>query len=141
MDIIDVDPETFTRVQQSGQPVVAYECKLQGPPCGVFLEGTHTAISAHLRLHGITSSDDTSVTCTWGSCSKTFKWDNMTRHILTHMVVKARCSICGVVKCRPDVIRAHIKSSEQCRFAFCDVFHGPEGRVLVGTFGTATHQF
>jgi hypothetical protein len=140
MDVINVDPETFTRVQQSGQSIVVYECEVRGAHCGLSLEGTRTAISAHLHRHGITCSDGTSVTCPWGSCSKTFKWENMARHILTHMGVKARCSVCGVVKCRPDVLRAHIKSSQQCHFASCDVVHGPERRYLVGTVGTAIYQ-
>lgn len=144
MDIIHVDPHTFARVQQNNQPIVVYKCQLQGVPivqCGEFLEGTRTAISAHLHRHNITSSDGTRITCPWGSCSKSFKWENMARHILTHMGVKARCSVCGVVMCRPDVLRAHIKSSEQCHFASCDVIHGPEGRYLVGPVGTATYQF
>ena len=141
MDIILVDPETFARMQQSDQSPVVYECKLQDP-CGIFLEGTHTGISAHLRRHGISTrpDDNNAISCPWGSCSKIIKKGNLTRHILTHLGVKARCSMCGLVKCRRDVIRAHITSSERCNLAFSDVVHGPEGRVLIGTVSTATGQ-
>ncbi|OJA18376.1 hypothetical protein AZE42_00754 [Rhizopogon vesiculosus] len=140
LDIIDVDPETFVRVRQSDQPVIVYQCKLQGVPCGVFVEGNTTAIYAHLRRHGITGLDSDGISCTWGSCSKTFKRGNMIRHILAHLGVKVRCSVCGIVKCRRYLLNAHIMSSEQCHLAFVDVVHGPEGRFLVGTVDAATHQ-
>lgn len=45
--------------------------------------------------------------------------------------VKVRCSVCGVVKCRLDLLRAHIRSSESCGLAYVDTIHGPEGRLLV----------
>src|SRR6267154_1549616 len=107
-DIIHVDPETICRMEQIGQPVVVYECKLQGVPCGLCVEGTTSAVSAHLRRHGITGPENASTTCTWGGCSKTLKRGSMTRHILTHLSVKARCSVCGVKKCRYDLVRAQI---------------------------------
>jgi len=138
-DIIPIEPETYVRMQQSHQSLVVYECKAP-VPCGVFLEGTHTAISAHLRRHGIPASpDDNNISCPWGSCSKTIKRDSLPRHILTHMGVKARCSMCGLVRFRCDVIRAHIASSERCKFAFSDVVHGLEGYTLVGAVSTNTH--
>jgi hypothetical protein len=134
LDIIHLAPETLVHVQQTGQPVVVYECKLQEDPCTLFVEGTTTAISAHLRLvHGITGPDNADTNCTWGTCSRTVQRGNMTRHILTHLGVKARCSMCGVIMCRRDLIRAHISSSEACHLAFADVVHGPEGRALIAT--------
>lgn len=139
-DIFPVDPETFFPVQRSDQPLVAYECKLQQFGCGMFVEGTTWAIAAHLRGHGITGPDTASTSCTWGGCSKTLKRGCMTRHILTHLGVKVRCSVCGVVKCRHDLLRAHIKSSEQCRFAFVDIVHGPEGHLLVPEGLVTAHQ-
>jgi hypothetical protein len=141
LDIIHLDPATFVRVQQSDQPVVVYECKLQGVPCGMSVEGTTTAFSAHLRRqHGMTGPDNASISCRWGSCSKTIKRGSMARHILTHLGVKVRCAMCGVVKCRRDILRAHIISSNPCHFAIMDAVHGPEGRAVLGTFNTATDQ-
>ncbi|KAG0701320.1 hypothetical protein DFH29DRAFT_1000288 [Suillus ampliporus] len=88
LDIIHVDPETIFRVDQSGQPVVLYECQLQ-VPCGLHVEGTTSAVSAHLRRHGIFGPDNTGTMCTWGSCSKTLKKGSMPRHILAHLGVKS----------------------------------------------------
>ncbi|KAG1878327.1 hypothetical protein F4604DRAFT_1756610 [Suillus subluteus] len=118
-------------MNQSNQPVVLYKCQLQGIPCGLHVEGTTCAVTAHLRRHGITGLDSTSTICTWGGCSKTLKKGSMTRHLLTHLGVKACCSACGVVKCRDDLLRAHIKSSEPCHSAVANTVHGPEGYVLV----------
>ncbi|KAJ8592678.1 hypothetical protein M405DRAFT_812398 [Rhizopogon salebrosus TDB-379] len=56
---------------------------------------------------------------------------------MEHLGVKARCSMCGVIMCRRDLIRAHIRSSEACHLASTDVVHGPEGRALVATGFTA----
>ncbi|KAG1858978.1 hypothetical protein DFJ58DRAFT_291445 [Suillus subalutaceus] len=140
LDTLNVDPETAFRVEQSGQPLIVYECKLEGVPCGMFVEGTTSAVSAHLRGHGIIGPDSAKIGCPWAGCSKTLKRGGLTRHILTHLGVKVRCSICGVVRCRHDVLRAHIRHSELCHFAFIEIVHGPEGRLLVPTGGTATHQ-
>ncbi|KAG1797232.1 uncharacterized protein BJ212DRAFT_391151 [Suillus subaureus] len=140
LDTLNVDPEAFFRVERSGQPLVVYECKLEGVPCGMFVEGTTSAVSAHLRGHGITGPDSASTNCLWAGCSKALKRGGMTRHILTHLGVKVRCSVCGVVKCRLDILRAHIRSSELCRLACVDTVHGPEGRFLVPTGWTTTHQ-
>ncbi|KAG2127720.1 uncharacterized protein EDB93DRAFT_1055689, partial [Suillus bovinus] len=87
--------------------LVVYECKLEGVPCGMFIEGTTSAVSAHLREHGITGPDNASTSCPWAGCYKTLKRGGMTRHILTHLGVKLCCSVCGVVKCRLDIFRAH----------------------------------
>jgi hypothetical protein len=135
---IHVDPETIARVEQGGQSVVVYECKLQEVPCGMFLEGTTSAISAHLRGHGMTGPDHATQSCTWDNCSKTLRNGSMTRHILTHLGVKVRCSMCGVVKCRHDLLRAHIKSSELCHFAFAQVVHAPGACVLAPTTSWAS---
>ena len=138
MDIIPVDPHTFLQVERSGQPVIVYKCQLQG--CNLFVEGTTSAVSAHLRGHYLAGPDSPSATCTWGTCSKTLKKGSMTRHILGHLGVKMRCSACGVVKCRLDLLRAHIKDSDPCLFASADVVNGPEGRVLVPTSWSAACQ-
>ncbi|KAG2354895.1 hypothetical protein BDR07DRAFT_583565 [Suillus spraguei] len=130
-DIVYVDHETIIRVNQSGQPAVLYKCQLQGIPCGLHVEGTTSAVSAHLRRHGITGPDSTSTICTWSGCSKTLKKGSMTRHLLTHLGVKVRCSACGVVMCRHDLLRAHIKSAEPCHSAIADTVRGPEGYVFV----------
>ncbi|KAG2342468.1 hypothetical protein BDR05DRAFT_964071 [Suillus weaverae] len=140
LDIVHVDAETVFQVNQSSQPVVLYKCQLQGILCGLYVEGTTRAVSAHLRRHGITGPDSTSIICTWGGCSKTLKKGSMARHLLTHLGVKVRCSACGVVKCRHDLLRAHIKSSEPCQSAVADNVHGPEGRVLVPGGWAATHE-
>ncbi|KAG1756102.1 hypothetical protein EDB19DRAFT_451960 [Suillus lakei] len=137
---LTVDPETLFRMEQSDQPVVVYECKLQGEPCGMSMEGTTGAVSTHLRGHGITGPDSAITTCTWGGCYKTLKKGSMARHILTHLSVKVRCSVCGVVKCRHDLLRAHIKSSESCNLAIADNVHGPGGHVLVPTSWAIAHM-
>lgn len=139
-NIVPVDPETFLRVQRSDKPLVAYRCELQEVGCGMFVEGTTSAVTAHLRGHGITGPDTASTNCTWGGCSKTLKGISMTRHILTHLGVKVRCSVCGVIKCRHDILRAHITSSEQCRFASVDIVHGPQGHLLVPEGWVTPHQ-
>jgi hypothetical protein len=135
LDLIHVNPHTFLQVERSGQPVVVYECKLhqQGVSCGLCMEGTTSAVSAHLREHGIPSSDDSNTSCTWGTCSKTLKRGSLTRHILAHLGVKVRCSACGVVKCRHDLLRKHIRSSEPCSFASVDTVDGPDGRIVIPT--------
>lgn len=65
---LNVDPETFFRVERSGRPLVVYECKLEGVPCGMFVEGTTSALSAHLRRHGITGPDSANTSCPWSRC-------------------------------------------------------------------------
>ncbi|KAG1888797.1 hypothetical protein F4604DRAFT_1645024 [Suillus subluteus] len=142
LDIIPVmvDPQTLSRMEQSGQPLVVYECELQGEPCGMCLEGTISAVSAHLRRHGITGPDSAAITCTWSGCYKTLKKGSMARHILAHLGVKVRCSTCGVVKCRHDLLRAHINSSEPCHFAIADNVPGPGGYVIVPTSWAAAHM-
>jgi len=140
LDIVHMDPETIFRVNQSRQPVVLYKCQLHGALCGLYVEGTTSAISTHLRRHGITGPDATSTICTRGGCSKTLKKGSMTRHLLAHLGIKVRCSACGVVKCRHDLLRAHIKSSEPCHSAIADNVHGPEGRVLIPPGWAATHE-
>ncbi|KAG1887809.1 hypothetical protein F4604DRAFT_1718695 [Suillus subluteus] len=127
LDTLNVDPEAFFRVERS-------------VPCGMFVEGTTSALSAHLRGHGVIGPDSTKISCPWAGCSKTLKRGGLTRHILTHLGVKVQCSICGVVRCRRDLLRAHFRSSESCRFAFVEIVHGPEGHLLVPTGWTATHQ-
>lgn len=138
---VDVDPETLFRVEQSGQPDVVYECKLQGALCGMSVEGTTRAISAHIRLHDITGPASASKRCSWGGCSKVLKKGSMARHILTHLGVKVCCSVCGVVKCRHYVLRAHIRSSELCQLASAEIVHGPEGHLLVPTSWAAAHEY
>lgn len=141
LDIACADPETIRRMYQSAQPVVLYQCQLQENSCGLHLEGTVSAVSAHLRtFHSVTSQDNTSAICTWGGCSKTFKKGSMARHLLTHLGVKVRCSMCGVVMCRHDRLRAHIKSSEPCHLAIADAVHGPEGRSLTPVGWATTQQ-
>lgn len=137
---LDVDPETLFRVEQSGQPAVVYECKLQGALCGMSVEGTTSAISAHIRWHGITGPDNASQRCSWGGCSKMLKKGSLARHIISHLEVKARCSVCGVVKCRDYVLREHMRSSELCQLASAEIVHGPEGRLLVPTSWAVPHQ-
>ncbi|KAG2147999.1 hypothetical protein DEU56DRAFT_783476 [Suillus clintonianus] len=139
LDIIHV-PDATLQVENSGQPAVVYECKLQGTPCGMFVQGTTNAVSAHLRGHGITGPDSASISCTWNGCSMIITRGCMARHILTHLGVKVRCTVCGVVKCRRDILRAHMKSSEPCHFASVEVVHGPEGHALFPTGWTATHE-
>lgn len=143
LGIVHVDPETILRANQSGQPVVLYKCRLQGNLCGLYVEGTTSAMSAHLRRHGITGPDNISTICTWDGCSKTLKKGSMIRHLLTHLGVKVCCSACGVVKCRHDLLRAHIKSSEPChsQAAVANNVHGPEGRLFIPSgWATATHE-
>jgi hypothetical protein len=139
-DIVPVDPDTFSRMQQSDQPLVAYRCELQEGGCGMFMEGTTRAVAAHLRGHGITGSDTASTSCTWGDCSKILKRGSMTRHILTHLGVKVRCSVCGIVMCRHDRLHAHIASSEQCHSASVDIVDGPHGHCLVPDSWLTAHQ-
>ncbi|KAG2151751.1 hypothetical protein BD769DRAFT_1401211 [Suillus cothurnatus] len=139
-ETLNVDPETLFRVERSGQPLVVYECKLEGVPCGMFVEGTTSAVSAHLRGHGITGPGNARITCLWTGCSKRLNREGMTRHILTHLGVKVRCTMCRAVKCRLDLLRAHIRSSESCHFARVGIVHGPEGRFLYPTSWTTTHQ-
>ncbi|OAX38402.1 hypothetical protein K503DRAFT_770517 [Rhizopogon vinicolor AM-OR11-026] len=138
--LIHVDPHTLLQVQQSGLPAVVYRCEIQGVPCGLFVEGTTSAMSAHLRGHGIVGPDNASTSCTWGSCSKTFKRGSLSRHILTHLGVKVRCSVCRVVKCRRDLIRAHIKTSTSCHFASAETVDGPEGYIVAPMTWSAIHQ-
>ncbi|KAG2338841.1 hypothetical protein BDR05DRAFT_968837 [Suillus weaverae] len=138
---VNVDHETLFRVEQSGQPVVVYECKLQGALCGMSVEGTTSAISSHIRGHGITGPDSASKRCSWGGCSKMLKKGSMARHILAHLGVKVRCSVCGVVKCRHYVLRAHIRSSESCQLASAEIVHGPEGHLLVPTSWAAADSY
>lgn len=139
-DIVPVDLETYLRVQRSDTPLVAYRCELQEVGCGMFVEGTTSAVSAHLRGHGITGPDTASTSCTWAGCSKILQRRGMTRHILTHLGVKLRCSVCGVVKCRNDLLRAHITSSEQCRFASVDIVPGPQRHFLLPEGWVTAHQ-
>ncbi|OJA15875.1 hypothetical protein AZE42_12682 [Rhizopogon vesiculosus] len=139
-ELIHVDPRTSLQVEQSGQPAVVYKCKLQGVPCGLHIEGTTSAVSTHLRGHGITGPGNARTSCIWGTCSKTLRRGSMARHILTHLGVKVRCSVCGAVKPRHDIFRAHIKSSELCNLASAEMVDGPEGRVLVPRTWSATHQ-
>lgn len=136
----DVDPETMFRVERSGQPVVVYECKLQGALCGMSVEGTTRAISAHIREHGITGPDNASQHCSWDGCFKILKKGSLPRHILSHLGVKVRCSVCGVVKCRHYDLRAHIRSSELCQSASAEIVHGPEGHLLVPTSWAVVQQ-
>jgi hypothetical protein len=137
---VTVDPQTLRRMEQSGQPLVVYECELWGAPCGMCLEGTTSAVSAHLRRHGIAGPDSAIITCTWGGCYKTLKKGSMARHIRTHLGIKMRCSACGVVRCRHDLLRAHINSSGPCHFATANDVPGPEGCVVVPTSWVAAHM-
>ncbi|OAX38401.1 hypothetical protein K503DRAFT_770516 [Rhizopogon vinicolor AM-OR11-026] len=138
--LIHVDPHTLLQVQQSGPPTVAYRCEIQGVSCGLFVEGTTSAVSAHLQGHGIIGPDNASTSCTWGNCSKTLKRGSLSRHILTHLGVKVRCSVCRVVKCRRDLIRAHINTSASCHFASDETVDGPEGYIVVPMTWSAIHQ-
>lgn len=61
--ILDVDYEILFRLEQSGQQVVAYECKSQDGLCGMSVEGTTSAIFTHIREHGITGPDSASKCC------------------------------------------------------------------------------
>ncbi|KAG2353390.1 hypothetical protein BDR07DRAFT_1405015 [Suillus spraguei] len=142
LDIIPVavDPETLFRMEQSAEPLVVYECELQQAPCGMCLEGTTSAVSAHLRRHGITGPESAVIACTWGGCNKILKKGSMARHILIHLGVKVRCSICGIVKCRHDILRAHINSSETCHFAIAEDVPGPGGYVVAPITAAHMHQ-
>ncbi|KAG2085385.1 hypothetical protein BD769DRAFT_537853 [Suillus cothurnatus] len=57
--------------------------------CRMFVEGTTSAISAHMRGHGINGPD------------------------IARAQFKVCCSVCGVMNCRLDLLRAQAKSSEQ----------------------------
>ncbi|KAG1799774.1 uncharacterized protein HD556DRAFT_1305310 [Suillus plorans] len=114
LGIVHMDPETILRANQSGQPVILYKRQLQGNLCGLYVEGTTSAMSAHLRRHGIAGPDNISTICTWGGCSKTLKKGSMIRHLLTHLGVKS---------------------------AVADNVHGPEGRLFIpSSWATATHE-
>ncbi|KAG2127721.1 uncharacterized protein EDB93DRAFT_197940 [Suillus bovinus] len=142
LDIIPnmVDPETVFRMEQSGQPLVVYDCELQGAPCGMFVEGTTSAVSAHLRRHGITGPDSATTTCTWDGCYTTLKKGSMARHILTHLGVKARCSVCGIVRCRSDVLLEHVESSGLCHLGIAENVSGPKGHIIYPTSWAAGNE-
>jgi len=133
---VGVDPYTYLQVEQNCGPVVAYQCRSQG--CGLFMGGTTRAIAEHLKRHGITSSGDSNIPCVWEGCTKILKKGSMPRHILAHIGVKVCCSVCGVVMCRHDVLRKHIRASQTCHLASVETHDGPQG-ILV--FPGAISQF
>ncbi|KAG1903230.1 uncharacterized protein F5891DRAFT_92572 [Suillus fuscotomentosus] len=97
-----------------------------GTPCSH--EFTFQNIVAHLRrYHHIDADSDESFICSWitphaGRCGKKLKIDGFRRHIITHIGVKFRCSVCRKrMAARKDLTAKHRRYHAACSRATFDI--------------------
>ncbi|KAG1794350.1 uncharacterized protein HD556DRAFT_1442917 [Suillus plorans] len=97
----------------------------KGTPCTHEL--TSQNIFAHFhQYHPIDVDSDESFTCSWitphaGCCGKKLKVDSFTRHIITHIGIKFRCSVCRKrMAARNDLAAKHRRRRAACAQATFD---------------------
>lgn len=95
-----------------------------GTPCGHELSQN---IVAHFhQYHRIDVDSDESFTCSWitphaGRCGKKLKVESFRRHIITHIGIKFRCSVCKKsIAARKDVATNHRRRHPVCSQAAFD---------------------
>ncbi|KAG0706831.1 hypothetical protein DFH29DRAFT_900230 [Suillus ampliporus] len=135
--IIDVEASTAIKARQNA--VLVYRCgwNIEHSPCSVFIEGTRKEILSHLKqCHGIMHDIGANIGCCWDSCSMAgaLKMDSVARHIARHLGIKSRCSRCGCVMARDDVIQAHIRKSPECTGGMAQVVPGPGAQQIVSVY-------
>ncbi|KAG1854135.1 hypothetical protein DFJ58DRAFT_382751 [Suillus subalutaceus] len=99
----------------------------KGTPCSHELQVISKNILAHFhRHHCIDVDPEGSFTCSWimphfGCCGKKLKVDSFSRHIITHIGIKLRCSVCSKrMAARNDLVAKHRRDHAACSQATFD---------------------
>jgi len=98
----------------------------KGTPCGHELQVVSKSILAHFHKHHRIDVSDGLFTCSWmapnaGCCGKKLKVDGFSRHIITHIGVKFRCSVCSKrMAARNDLAAKHRRDYAACSQATFD---------------------
>ncbi|KAG0705916.1 hypothetical protein DFH29DRAFT_904299 [Suillus ampliporus] len=91
----------------------------EGTICGHELLATSKDIFAHLREnHHIGVHNKEPCHCLWvaphGRCDKQLMIQSFGRHIITHLGIRIKCSVCGTVMARDDLAARHRQEHPQC---------------------------
>ncbi|KAI6154607.1 hypothetical protein BKA82DRAFT_1005653 [Pisolithus tinctorius] len=80
-----------------------------GEPCNDVLFPEQ--FSGHLRAHGISGGDTTTVSCRWVACdAPQMKRENMLRHVFeVHLELRFECTDCGLSFTRKNSLNNHRK--------------------------------
>ncbi|KAG2069613.1 hypothetical protein BDR04DRAFT_1101201 [Suillus decipiens] len=101
----------------------------EGTPCSHELQTISKDILAHFRQHHRIDVDPGGLfTCSWiiphvgsGHCGKKLKIDSFSRHIITHLRIKFRCSVCSKrMAARNDLAIKHCREYLACSQATFD---------------------
>ncbi|KAL4071318.1 hypothetical protein V8B97DRAFT_450746 [Scleroderma yunnanense] len=132
---IVVERHTLQKAEQNPHiDVVVYECRWDehGNPCRKWVEGNAKEIRTHLRnYHAVNGPTKDPTQCKWSNCTDELKYGSIPRHIMTHLKVTFRCSICQLSFAREDCIQSHRKTIDKCANSENIVTHGPEARLIV----------
>ncbi|KAG2043754.1 hypothetical protein BDR03DRAFT_330654 [Suillus americanus] len=99
----------------------------EGTPCNHELQVMTKNILAHFRQHHRIDADpEGSFTCSWitphiGCCGRKLKIDSFSRHIIAHIGIKFRCSVCSKrMAARNDLAAKHRRRHPACSQATFD---------------------
>ena len=102
-------------------------------PCGMWIMGARSRVSAHIRKWHPRKDVDSRVKCLWDGCtsSKAMLQDSINRHVVTvHLDEGFHCQGCDEVFSRKDVYRQHVASGEVCEYAGVAIVYGTERRQI-----------
>lgn len=133
--VIDVDPQTLRKAERDPNTrLIVYQCKWaeDEKPCYQWIEGSPREIRTHLRIHhGVQGQAKDQTRCRWLPCVEERKIGSIPRHVMTHLRIAFRCSICRAVFAREDCIQAHRREVRGCTEGETDVEPGPGARIVV----------
>ncbi|KAG1740891.1 uncharacterized protein EDB91DRAFT_344863 [Suillus paluster] len=91
----------------------------EGRLCSHEFQATSKDILAHLREHHRIGVDNKEFCrCLWvtphGVCKKQLKIQSLGRHVITHIGIRLKCSVCGITMARNDCAAKHRKQHPGC---------------------------
>ena len=131
---IDKD-DLYTGARQGGGMISIHECQwaISSNPCGMWIVGSKSHISAHIRKWHDQGHTNRTARCLWDGCTttKAMLRDSLNRHILTvHIGEGFHCHECNQTFSRKNVYDSHLEIGEACRDSGIAIVYGTERRVI-----------
>ncbi|KAN0081631.1 hypothetical protein V8E55_009255 [Tylopilus felleus] len=127
--------DLYTSAGQGDGMISVHECQwaISTNPCGMWIIGTRSHVSAHVRKWHSPRHTAKTAGCLWGGCTtrKAMLRDSLNRHILTvHLREGFHCHGCNQTFSRKDVYDTHVGSDEVCKHAGVAIVYSTERRMI-----------